>query len=32
MDRGAGGYSPWGSKRVGHNLATKQHLQERPRE
>ena len=28
IDRGAlAGYSPWGLKRVGHNLATKQHQQ-----
>ena len=33
MDRGAGGYSPGGSRRVGHSLATKQqHLQEGQRE
>ena len=25
MDRGAGGYSPWGHKKVGHGLATKPH-------
>ena len=28
MHRGAwGGYSPWGCKRVGHDLETKQHVQ-----
>lgn len=27
MDRGAGGHSPWGSRRVGHSLATKQQRQ-----
>ena len=32
MDRGGlAGYTPWGNKRVGHNLATKQHNNNIPR-